>query len=162
MFSKKTPERAAPAARPGSNRSMANPTFSILGSDTSIKGDIVAAADLHADGRIEGDVHCASLVQGESSEIVGSIKADSAKLAGLVRGTIEAGELTVLKTARIQGDVSYDSLSIEPGAQVDGRFTARGSSFQSSHPDSDDKRAYEPYAEQDTTGTVLPLEAAAS
>ncbi len=104
---------------------MTSPGFSILGADTAIKGDVSAETDLHIDGRIEGDIACATLIQGEGSEIVGAVTVDSGRLAGLVRGTITANELTILKTARIEGDVHYDALTIEPGAKVDGHFAAR-------------------------------------
>lgn len=106
-------------------KAMANSTFSVFGADIKIKGDVTASADLHIDGRVEGDVACTSLVQGESGEIVGGVTAESARLSGTVRGTINARELVVLKTARIHGDVHYDSLTIEQGAQVDGRFAPR-------------------------------------
>lgn len=119
MFSK-TP--APPAA---GSRNMAGSTFSVLGADLAIKGDIAASADLHIDGRIEGDIACASLVQGEGSEIVGNVQAESARLAGMVRGSITARELVILQSARIHGDVHYDALTIEQGAQVDGRFAPR-------------------------------------
>jgi cytoskeletal protein CcmA (bactofilin family) len=104
---------------------MRGSTFSVLGSDTRIKGDVSASADLHLDGKIEGDVTCTSLVQGETGEIVGAVKAESARLSGIVRGSIEARELVVLKSARIFGDVHYDALTIEQGAQVDGKFSPR-------------------------------------
>ena len=97
-------------------------TFSVIGADVVIKGDIAATADLHVDGTIEGDIKCSSLVQGETGEIVGAVKAESARLAGVVRGSISARELVILKSARIHGDVHYDALTIEQGAQVDGRF----------------------------------------
>ena len=42
-----------------------------------------------------------------------------------MHGSIEAGELVILKSARIHGDVTYDALTIEQGAQVDGRFAHR-------------------------------------
>ena len=64
-------------------------------------------------------------MQGESGEIVGAVKAESARLSGTVKGTINVRDLVVLKSARIQGDVHYDSLTIEQGAQVDGRFAPR-------------------------------------
>jgi cytoskeletal protein CcmA (bactofilin family) len=99
-----------------------NSTFSVIGSDIAIKGDISASADLHVDGNIEGDIKCASLVQGESSTIQGAIIAESARLSGKVTGSITARELTILKSAIIEGDVHYDALTIEQGAQVDGRF----------------------------------------
>ncbi|MEE1877706.1 bactofilin family protein [Altererythrobacter litoralis] len=97
-------------------------TFSVIGSDVTIKGDISASADLHVDGTIEGDIACASLVQGESSKITGGITAESARLAGKVTGSIRARELVILRSAQIEGDVHYEALTIEQGAQVDGRF----------------------------------------
>ena len=97
-------------------------TFSVIGADVVIKGDIAATADLHIDGTIEGDIKCASLVQGEKSSISGSVVAESARLSGKVNGSITARELVILKTAHIEGDVHYDALTIEQGAAVDGRF----------------------------------------
>lgn len=97
-------------------------TFSVIGADVTITGNISATADLHIDGRIDGDITCASLVQGEKSAIGGAVVADSARLAGKVTGSITAKELVILKTARIEGDVHYDALTIEQGAEVDGRF----------------------------------------
>lgn len=121
MFSKKAP--SAPSAPQG--RAMAHSTFSVFGGDIRIKGDVHATADLHIDGHVEGDVACTALVQGESGEIVGAVRAESARLSGSVKGTITVRDLVVLKTARIHGDVHYDSLTIEQGAQVEGRFAPR-------------------------------------
>lgn len=106
--------------------SSSSATFSVIGSDVSIKGDVSANADLHIDGTVEGDIACTSLVQGESSEIRGGIEAETARLAGSVKGSINVRELVVLKTARITGDVHYDALTVEQGAAVDGQFAHRG------------------------------------
>ena len=111
--------------RTSPNRLAASSTFSVFGPDIAITGDVKASADLHIDGRIEGDIVCQALVQGEGSEIVGAICAQSARLAGVVRGSIDAGHLIILKSARIHGDVSYDALTIEQGAEVEGRFAHR-------------------------------------
>lgn len=97
-------------------------TFSVIGADVTIKGNVSATADLHIDGTIEGDITCASLVQGEKSSISGAVVAEIARLAGKVTGSITARELVILKTACIEGDVHYDALTIEQGAEVDGRF----------------------------------------
>jgi cytoskeletal protein CcmA (bactofilin family) len=100
-------------------------TFSVIGADVVIKGDVTASADLHVDGRIEGDIACSALVQGEGSHVEGGIEAETARLAGSVTGSIAARELVILKTARISGDVHYDALTIEQGAEVEGRFAHR-------------------------------------
>ena len=123
MFSKKPaePRESQPVARMPASGS----TFSVIGSDVVIKGDVTATVDLHVDGRIEGDIQCASLVQGEGSHVEGAIVAETARLAGSVSGSITARELVVLRTAKIHGDVHYDALTIEQGAEVEGRFAHR-------------------------------------
>jgi cytoskeletal protein CcmA (bactofilin family) len=97
-------------------------TFSVIGTDVTIRGDISATADLHVDGTVAGDIACASLVQGENSRIEGAIEAETARLAGAVKGTITVRELVILKSATIEGDVHYDALTIEQGASINGRF----------------------------------------
>ena len=121
MFSKKP---GSPLPKP-QGKTMANATFSVFGPDIRVTGNVAASADLHIDGHVEGDVSCTALVQGESGEIVGGVTAETARLSGTVRGTINVRELVVLKSARIFGDVHYDALTIEQGAQVDGRFAPR-------------------------------------
>lgn len=126
MFSKKSGDAPnLPGDRSMASRHIPGSTFSVIGSDVTITGDISASADLHIDGTVEGDIACSSLVQGESGAVHGAVKAESARLAGKVSGSIEARELVILKSARIEGDVHYDALTIEQGAQVEGRFTHR-------------------------------------
>ena len=100
-------------------------SFTILGPDIGIDGDLAATADLHLEGRVDGDITCATLVQGETSEIIGMVVAESARVAGKINGSISADTLVILKTARIEGDVTYGTLSIEEGAQVEGNFSNR-------------------------------------
>ena len=120
MFSKKPEAPEWP-----SSTTMTGSTFSVLGPDIVVNGDLTAKVDLHLDGRVKGDIRCAALVQGEASEVTGAISADSARIAGRIKGSIAAGVLVILRTARIEGDVTYGSLTIEEGAQVDGKFTPR-------------------------------------
>lgn len=100
-------------------------TFSILGSDVVVTGNVAASVDLHVDGKIDGDLKCANLVQGEASEIKGAVTAETAKIAGLLDGSIEAKTLIVHATARITGDVVYESITIENGGKVDGKLSHR-------------------------------------
>jgi len=111
----------------GGHRPLNNSTFSIVGSDTTITGNLNASTDLHVDGRVEGDLTCNSLVQGERSEIVGNVAAESVRIAGKVEGTVSAREVVILKSARILGDIVYDALTIEQGARLDGRLSPRAS-----------------------------------
>jgi cytoskeletal protein CcmA (bactofilin family) len=99
--------------------------FSFIGPEMEVTGNIAAGGDLHVEGKIAGDVHCASLTLGESGEIRGNIVAQTARLAGLVDGAVEAGTLTLDHSARITGDVLYEILSVNSGADVEGRFKRR-------------------------------------
>jgi cytoskeletal protein CcmA (bactofilin family) len=134
MFSKKP----APISPDGARRSRpvaSNATFSVIGADVVIKGNVAASADLHVDGKVEGDIACASLVQGEASVIEGAIEAETARLAGCVMGKVVARELVILKSARIEGDVQYDALTIEHGARVEGRFAPVGANGGEASPE---------------------------
>lgn len=129
MFSKSRPTQAsesAPVSQPARMATGArHTTFSVLGSDVIVTGNVSASVDLHIDGRVEGDIACASLVQGEDSMIKGAVVAETARLAGTVEGSIVARDLTIQASARITGDVTYENLTIEQGSQVEGRFSHR-------------------------------------
>jgi len=124
MFSKSSNSQkgGSPPAATGAR----NTPFSIIGGDVTITGNVEASIDLHIDGRIEGDLACAALVQGPDSAIKGHVTAKSARIGGLIEGSITAGQLTVEATARITGDVTYETISIATGGQVDGRMNHMG------------------------------------
>lgn len=126
MFSKskQMPTPESPAG-PQPLKGSASASFSVLGTDVTIDGNISAGVDLHLDGRVNGDVSCKTLVQGVGSVIRGGVSAETARLAGTVEGAISVGDLVIQASARITGDVTYDKLTIEPGGQVDGRFSPR-------------------------------------
>jgi cytoskeletal protein CcmA (bactofilin family) len=96
--------------------------FSVIGPDMVITGNVAATADLHIDGRVDGDVHCGNLVQGNDSRINGGVKAESARLGGSIEGSVSVRQLTIERAARITGDVEYESIAIETGASIDGRL----------------------------------------
>lgn len=123
MFSKssKSPKSASPTSATGAR----NTPFSLIGGDVVITGNLSASVDLHIDGVVEGDISCAALVQGPDSRIKGHVVANTARLAGLVDGSISADELIIENSARITGDVSYERITIETGGQVEGRFAPK-------------------------------------
>lgn len=108
-------------AAPGSDGGI----FSYLGSEVTVTGDIATESELHLDGKVNGDVRCGALTQGQSGEVRGNIRAAEARLAGLVDGAVEAGTLTLEASARVTGDILYESLSVAAGAEVEGRFKRR-------------------------------------
>ena len=100
-------------------------SMSFIGSEVSITGNISASGDIHLDGAVQGDISCGSLTVGASGQVKGNVLAQRATVAGAVEGSVVATELVVEKTAKISGDVSYESISIETGARVDGRLSQK-------------------------------------
>lgn len=135
MFSKSKPSPETVPTLPQRNntsvRNNSGHTFSIIASDVEIVGNLAARVDLHIDGKVQGDVTCGNLVQGEGSMIAGKVTAESAKLSGHVEGSIEANDLVIESTARIMGDVVYSNLTIAPGGQIEGKFRHKSSTTPS-------------------------------
>jgi cytoskeletal protein CcmA (bactofilin family) len=131
MFSRsKQPPDTVPILPQRNNAAVRNNsghTFSIITSDVEIIGNLSARVDLHIDGKVQGDVTCGNLVQGEGSFIAGKVTAESAKLSGHVEGSIEANDLVIESSARIKGDIFYSNLTIAPGGQIEGKFSNKSS-----------------------------------
>ncbi|MFM9853755.1 MAG: polymer-forming cytoskeletal protein [Sphingomonadaceae bacterium] len=99
--------------------------LSFIGAEVVIHGNVSGNGDIHLDGTIEGDLACNSLILGPGGRIKGNVSAEKATLGGTVEGTINAATLVVQRTARITGDLAYDTVSIENGAKLDGRMSHR-------------------------------------
>jgi cytoskeletal protein CcmA (bactofilin family) len=96
--------------------------LSIIGGNCTLNGDIASQGELHIDGRVDGDVRCDTLLIGEGGNIIGEINADKVRVLGAVTGTITARAVELARTARVIGDITHDSLTVEAGAFVEGRF----------------------------------------
>jgi cytoskeletal protein CcmA (bactofilin family) len=101
------------------------PGLSFIGPEVLVSGDLATDAQLHVDGRVDGNVRCSQLVQGEAGIIAGNIHADEARIAGTVEGQVNVRTLFVEASARIMGDIAYETLSIDAGAQLEGRVARR-------------------------------------
>ena len=109
--------------------------LSLIGAEVVISGDVAASGQIHIDGRVEGNVRCDTLVQGGGGIIAGHIVADAAHLAGLVDGTVKARLVTLEPSARITGDVTYETLSIAAGAAIEGRLTRKDAAVAAAAPE---------------------------
>jgi len=89
---------------------------------THMKGDIRCESNIRIDGSFVGDINTKGrLVVGPSGKIEGSVLCQHADVEGLIEGKIAVQQLLTLKsTAKIDGDILTDKLSIEPGAVFTG------------------------------------------
>lgn len=105
-------------------RTEKDPT-SVIGADTVITGNIEASVDLHIEGRVNGDVRCATLILGENSAVMGSVYADRVRVSGRIEGSVETKDLAIEATARVIGDVSYERLRIANGGIFEGNMKCK-------------------------------------
>jgi len=106
-----------------------NPAIAtLIGSGTTVTGDLAFRGGLHLGGRIVGDVHGdagagSSLTIGAEGVIEGSVHVDELVLNGTVRGDVTVRERVELgATAQVDGNVSYTVLQMDAGARVNGRM----------------------------------------
>jgi cytoskeletal protein CcmA (bactofilin family) len=110
-----------PAAKPKRGQT----GLSFIGPEVTVSGSLNTSAQIQIDGKVEGDVRCDLMMQGESGAVSGDIHADEARIAGRVEGKVNARNVMIESTARICGDVAYEVISISAGAQIDGRLARR-------------------------------------
>jgi len=89
---------------------------------TVISGDLNAQTDIRIDGKIIGNITCASkVVIGSASQVIGHIKCNDLTIEGKVKGNLEVnGVLFFRTTAGFEGDVKYKKLIVEEGAAING------------------------------------------
>ena len=94
--------------------------LSVIASDVRIVGDIIAQGEIQVDGKVDGDIICATLVIGEGARISGEVSAGLVKVHGELVGKINASVVSIARSACVQGDVTHESLEIEAGARLEG------------------------------------------
>jgi len=95
---------------------------SIIGSDIRVVGNISTPGEVQLDGVVEGDLVCGSLTVGEHGLVTGTVKADTLHLRGNIEGKLRAKTVHFERTAKVKGDVTYETMTMEAGVQVEGKL----------------------------------------
>jgi len=95
---------------------------SIISESLTIEGNLFSEGEVQVDGKVFGDVRADNLTVGQSAVITGEIDAGKLIIRGAVEGGIKGEEISVTSTASVKGDIVHKSLSIEPGAKIDGHL----------------------------------------
>ena len=136
MFSKK---KQAPTTN--TNTTTHTPrrsTPSVISADMNVLGNIISDGFLDINGRVEGNVKCESTTIREQGHIKGDVVADTIQIYGHVEGLVKAKNVHLYASARVIGVIMHESLSIEDGAFVDGKFKRTDKVFI------DDDASFEP------------------
>lgn len=131
MFSKaskspEAPSRSTSVSESSAPAPVAGPrpgVPSIISADLKIVGDLNSNGDLQIDGAVEGSITSNALTIGESAVVRGALIADTVRIFGSVVGEVRANTVILSKTARVEGDITHQSLSMEAGAEINGRLS---------------------------------------
>ena len=100
----------------------------IIGEGTVIQGDVIYAGGLHVDGRVVGNVSAengsaATLTLSKLGSIHGGVNVPTVVLDGEVQGDVIASErVQLIANSRITGNVQYNLIEMEVGAEVNGQL----------------------------------------
>ena len=112
----------AGAAQPASHKGTA-----CVSQGITIKGDVTGSEDLFIDGLIEGKITLehSGVTVGPNGTVKADIVARELTFRGLAEGKFTAEErIQIWHTARVQGDLKSQRISIEDGAQLRGKVEA--------------------------------------
>ncbi|MGE0178677.1 MAG: polymer-forming cytoskeletal protein [Sphingomonas sp.] len=113
------------SAAVGKAKARAAAGLSLIDPALTVSGGLASDGQIHVEGRVDGDVRCVALCQSASGVIAGDIRAEEARIGGLVEGNVTAGTVVIEASGRVTGDVAYDTISIAAGARVEGRLARR-------------------------------------
>ena len=94
----------------------------MIGAGTTINGDVQSEGDIRVDGALKGSVTTeGKVVLGKDGIIEGDVVCKNADVSGILKAKITVSQLLSLKTtAKLNGDIITNKLSIEPGAAFTG------------------------------------------
>ncbi len=109
----------------------------IVGTGTTINGNINSEGDLRVDGKVLGDVSGSGKVfVGAEGEIVGNLSCQNADILGRINGSLKIADLLQLKgKAWVEGDIFAEKLQMEPTCNFNGQCHMGGASVVNLHQD---------------------------
>lgn len=129
----KPPATPRPAPKPVLGRKGTAP--SVLSAGVHIIGNLMDVEGvIDVDGQIDGNIRCHTANIRPNAHVRGDIQADIVHVYGAVDGTVKAKSVALYATAKVVGVIMHESLTIEDGAFVDGKFKRTDKVFVDEEP----------------------------
>ncbi len=128
MFKKnKTTKPATSTNTTNTGSTDRNEVNTLIGNTTTVKGDMHFTGVLKIDGTIQGNLVAESndsvLILDDEGNIEGEVRVPNMIINGTINGNVFASEkIDLYPQAKITGDVHYNLLEMEVGAEVNGRM----------------------------------------
>ena len=95
---------------------------SIVAKDVNILGNIISDGNIDFDGTLNGNIRCAVLTIRGNGHVKGEVVANDVLVYGVVRGLIRAKNVQLFANCNVEGIIMHETIAIEDGAIVDGKF----------------------------------------
>lgn len=96
-----------------------------LGAGSRIIGELQFPGTVELPGYVKGRVEASAITIEETGEVEGELHAASIAIKGRFTGQLTGGTVNLHATARVSGDLVYERLSVESGAELAGRCIPR-------------------------------------
>lgn len=95
---------------------------SIIDANMAMKGELIFKGKARIDGSIEGNIKGEHLILSETGKVIGDIQASTFVCHGTLDGNAKASLITAKKSCNINGRLEGNSLTVEPGAKLNGEM----------------------------------------
>ncbi|MFM6972815.1 MAG: polymer-forming cytoskeletal protein [Alphaproteobacteria bacterium] len=97
-------------------------TPTIISKDLKIQGELYSGGIIEIQGAINGTINGNSVILREDGTVTGAVFAENFNIRGRFEGNIKAKFISISSKAKVRGEVEYETLSVEDGANIDGYF----------------------------------------
>ena len=99
----------------------------IIGKNIKITGSIDSPDMVVLHGEVAGDIICKTLEIGSKGNLKGNVKAETVIIGGSLSGDVETIRLKLEGSAYVNGEMRYQVIEVEEGAQLEGSFVQQKS-----------------------------------
>lgn len=120
MFKRLIKRPTLSTAQDGVDRKTMEP--SVIAANMNVLGNVVSEGILDIDGQIDGNVRAEIVTLRPNGRIRGDLMAAEVYVHGTVDGLIKAQAVNLFSTAVVHGTIMHETITVEDGAQVDGKL----------------------------------------
>jgi cytoskeletal protein CcmA (bactofilin family) len=125
MWKKKT---GKPKGQGSKEKLFKNPMKSmettLISASVRLEGSIEAEGTLIVEGSVRGTIKCSTLEILENGRVEAKVEGENVTVAGDFEGEMVCSrKLSILRTGKVLGELSYGALSIESGGLLDGTLS---------------------------------------
>jgi cytoskeletal protein CcmA (bactofilin family) len=154
-INKPTTNHTSSANLPAFSNRKTPPT--VISQDVNILGNVFSDGVVDIDGRIEGNVRATSVTIRANGKVMGDVHAETVQVYGEVKGILKAKNVELYASCRVEGIIMHESLQVEDGAYIDGKFKRMDKTAEASAAQDALLHSFqEPSSAGDETGNVMP------